>query len=145
MLRKGWLTPLMGLLVAGLSSSAVAEDFYQGKTVKLIVGASATGGYNLYARAVQRHMSKHIPGNPTIVVVNMPSGNGIAATNHVFNLADKDGTAFGLFNRYTIPLPILGNEQARYKPEEFNWLGTTASYSDNAYLFIIRAKLPQTD
>lgn len=145
MLRKSRLAPVVGLLVAGLSSPAVAEDFYQGKTIKLIVGASATGGYNLYARTVQRHMPKHIPGNPTIVVTNMPSGNGIAATNHVYNLADKDGTAFGLFNRYTIPLPILGNEQARYKPEEFNWLGTTASYSDNAYLFVIRAKLPQTD
>jgi tripartite-type tricarboxylate transporter receptor subunit TctC len=146
MLRKRWLAPAMAVLFAGLSSfPGAAEDFYQGKTVKLVVGASATGGYNLYARTVARFMPKHIPGNPAIVVVNMPSGNGIAATNHVYNLADKDGTAFGLFNRYTILLPILGNEQARYKPEDFNWLGTTASYSDNAYLFVIRAKLPQTD
>ena len=128
-----------------LASPSFAEDFYRGKTIKLVVGASATGGYNLYARAVARYMPKHIPGNPSIVVSNLPSGNGIAATNHVFNLADKDGTVFGLFNRYTILLPVLGTEQAKYKPEEFNWLGTTASYSDNAYLFVIRAKLPQTD
>jgi tripartite-type tricarboxylate transporter receptor subunit TctC len=146
MLRQILQTLVLAGVAACLSlSPSLGEDFYQGKTVKLVVGASATGGYNLYARAVARYMPKHIPGNPAIVVTNMPSGNGIAATNHVYNLADKDGTVFGLFNRYTILLPILGVEQAKYKPEEFNWLGTTASYSDNAYLFVIRAKLPQTD
>jgi tripartite-type tricarboxylate transporter receptor subunit TctC len=133
------------LLAFATVSSATAEDFYRGKTIKLVVGASPTGGYNLNARTLARHMPKHIPGNPSIVVVNMPAGNGIVATNHVFNLADKDGTAFGLFNRYTVLLPLFGNEQARYKSEEFNWLGTTASYTDNAYLFIIRANLPVTD
>jgi tripartite-type tricarboxylate transporter receptor subunit TctC len=144
-MRKS-MPPIMALAVLAaclLVSPSFAQDFYQGKTIKLIVGASAAGGYNLYARTVQRHMPKHIPGNPQIVVTNMPSGNGIAATNHVFNIAEKDGTAFGLFNRYTILLPILGNDQARYKVDEFNWLGTTASYQDNAYLFVIRDKLPQ--
>jgi tripartite-type tricarboxylate transporter receptor subunit TctC len=143
-------TTLYPLALAALAaclvpSSGVADDFYRGKTIKMVVGASASGGYNLYARSVARYMPKHIPGNPSIVINNMPSGNGIAATNHVYNLADKDGTVFGLFNRYTILLPVLGTEQAKYKPEEFNWLGTTASYSDNAYLFVIRAKLPQMD
>lgn len=128
-----------------LSPSFAQEDFYRGKSMKLIVGGSPTGGYNLNARTLARHMPKHIPGNPNIIVVNMPAGNGIAATNHLYNIADKDGTVFGLFNRYTVLLPILGTEQAKYKSEEFNWLGTTASYTDNAYLFVIRAKLPQTD
>src|SRR4051812_38472632 len=94
---------------------SVAEDFYRGKTIRLIVGASATGGYNLHARMVARHMPKHIPGNPNIVVVNMPAGTGIVATNYVYNVAEKDGTAFGLFNRYSVMLPILGTEQAKYK------------------------------
>jgi tripartite-type tricarboxylate transporter receptor subunit TctC len=141
----GRAVALAGFATCLSLSPGSAADFYSGKTIKLVVGASATGGYNLYARAVARYMPKHIPGNPAIVVTNMPSGNGIAATNHVYNLAEKDGTVFGLFNRYTILLPVLGTEQAKYKPEEFNWLGTTASYSDNAYLFVIRAKLPQTD
>ena len=128
------LTLSLAAVAAGLlvSPSSAHKDFYQGKSIKLIVGASPTGGYNLNART-GRHMPKHIPGNPSIVVMNMPSGNGIAATNHVFNIAEKDGTVFGLFNRYTILFPLLGAEQARYKVEEFNWLGTTASYSDNAY------------
>ena len=137
----------LGALAAGFlaSSAAAQEDFYKGKTVRMVVGASPTGGYNLNARTVARHMSKHIPGNPNIIVVNMPAGSGIAATNHVYNIADKDGTVFGLFNRYTILQSILGTEQAKYKSEQFNWLGTTASYSDNAYLFVIRDSLKVTD
>jgi tripartite-type tricarboxylate transporter receptor subunit TctC len=123
--------------------AASAQDFYKGKSIKLIVGAAAGGGYDSHSRLVSKHMSSHIPGNPNIVVMNMPAAGGIVATNHVYSIADKDGTAIGLFNRYSILAAILGNERARYKAEEFNWLGTPASYSDNAYLFVIRAALPQ--
>lgn len=119
-----------------------AQDFYKGKSVKLIVGAAAGGGYDSHSRLVSKHMGDHIPGNPNIVVMNMPAAGGIIATNHVYTIADKDGSAIGLFNRYSILAAILGNEQARFKVEEFNWLGTPASYSDNAYLFVIRAALP---
>src|SRR5688500_3711189 len=126
--RKSMLRNMLRMLsLAGvgscllLSPSLAQEDFYRGKSIKLVVGGSPTGGYNLNARTLARHMPKHIPGNPNIIVVNMPAGNGIAATNHLYNIADKDGTAFGLFNRYTVLLPVLGNEQARYKSEEFNW------------------------
>lgn len=146
MLQRGLHALALVSLIACLSGTPCpAQDFYRGKTIRLIVGASAVGGYNLHARTVARYMPRHIPGNPNIVVVNMPAGTGIAAINHVYNIADKDGTIFGLFNRYTVLLPILGAEQAKYKSEELNWLGTTDDYSDNAYLFIIRANLPQTD
>jgi tripartite-type tricarboxylate transporter receptor subunit TctC len=127
------------------AASGATDDYYRGKTIKLVVGASATGGYNLHARTLARLMPRHIPGEPTMIVVNMPAGSGIAATNHIYNIAEKDGTVFGLFNRYTILLPTLGIEQAKYKSEQFNWIGTTASYSDNAYLFVVRGSLPQRD
>lgn len=130
------------LSAAGLSGAS-AQDFYKGKSVKLIVGAAAGGGYDSHSRLVSRHMTRHIPGNPGIVVMNMPAAGGLVATNHVYAIADKDGSAIGLFNRYSVLAGILGNEQARFKVEEFNWLGTPASYSDNAYLFVIRAALPQ--
>ncbi len=136
---------LSAFMVCLLLSPGVAQDFYRGKTIKLLVGASPSGGYTLHGRTLSRFMSKHIPGNPTIVLVNMPSGRGIAATNHLYNVAEKDGTVFGLFNRYTVLLPILGAEQAKYKSEEFNWLGTTASYSDNAYLFVINGNSKVND
>ena len=127
--------------ISGIHESS-AQDFYKGKSVKLIVGAAAGGGYDSHSRLVSKHMGEHIPGNPNIVVMNMPAAGGIIATNHVYTIADKDGSSIGLFNRYSILAAILGNEQARFKVEEFNWLGTPASYSDNAYLFVIRAALP---
>jgi tripartite-type tricarboxylate transporter receptor subunit TctC len=119
-----------------------AEDFYQGKTIKMIIGASPQGGYADHSRVLSRHMPKHIPGSPTIVVQNMPAAGGMAATNHIFNVALKDGTEMGLFNRNTTLSGLIGIEQAKYKIQEFNWLGTTASYSDNAHLFIIKSSLP---
>lgn len=132
----------LSLCVVSGIHGASAQDFYKGKSVKLIVGAAAGGGYDTHSRMIAKHMTNHIPGGPNIVVMNMPAAGGIVATNHVYAIADKDGSAFGLFNRYSILAAILGNEQARFKVEEFNWLGTPASYRDNAYLFVIRAALP---
>lgn len=87
-------------------------------------------------------MPKYIAGNPTIVVLNMPGAGGLIAANHVANIAEKDGTVFGTFNRYSAVMPLLGSDQAKFKAEDFHWLGTTASYSDNSYLLVIRAALP---
>ena len=133
----------LALIGAAFIPDASAQDFYKGKSVKLIVGAAAGGGYDTHSRMIAKHMTKHIPGNPGIVVMNMPAAGGLVATNHVYALAEKDGSSIGLFNRYTILAGVLGNEQARFKVEEFHWLGTPASYSDNAYLFVIRSALPQ--
>lgn len=119
-----------------------AADFYHGRTIKLIVGASPSRGYSAHARIVAHYMGRHIPGNPAVVVQNMPAGSGIAAANYLYNAAAKDGSEFELFNRFTIQEAVLGSKQALYKPENFNWLGTTASYSDNAYVFIVRSAVP---
>jgi tripartite-type tricarboxylate transporter receptor subunit TctC len=132
-----------GLILVSAASAWAAEDFYKGKSVKMMIGGSVGGSYDSHARILAKHMTKHIPGNPTIVAMQMPAAAGLAATNHLNNIALKDGTEFGLVNRYNLVAPLLGNEQAKYKVEEFNWLGTTASYSDDAYVFIIRASLPQ--
>ena len=132
-----------GLMLAQASAVAQsAAEFFKGKTIKLFVGASVSGGYSAHGRMVARYMTKHLPGNPAIIVQNMPAGAGISATNHVFNIAEKDGTEWGLFNRYTLPAPLLGVTQAKYDPRKFNWIGTTAGYSDNAYVFIVRSALP---
>ena len=124
------------------TASASAQEFYAGKTIKIVVGSSTGGGYDSYARLLSRHMSKYIPGQPTMVVVNMPGADGIIAANHLYNLADKDGTVFGTFNRYVVLLSLLGSKQARFDPAKFGWIGTTASYNDNAYLLVIRSALP---
>lgn len=133
------------LTAAALTLTAApvsADDFYAGKTVRIVVGNATGGSYDAYARIMARNMGKHMPGTPTIIVVNMPGADGIISANHLFSVADKDGTVIGTFNRYIALMKLLGNEQAKFAPEQFNWLGTTASYSENSYLFVIRAALP---
>jgi hypothetical protein len=70
-------------------------DFYRGKTVRIIVGAAPGGGFDTYARAVARHIGRHIPGNPSVIVENMPGAGSLIAANHVYNVAPKDGTVIG--------------------------------------------------
>jgi tripartite-type tricarboxylate transporter receptor subunit TctC len=137
---SGWLTAL--LLATTLTGTADAQDFYKDKTVKIIVSSTSGGGYDQYARMIARHMPKYLPGNPTMVVLNMPGASGVIAANHLFNVAEKDGTVIGTLDRFSALKPILGVEQARYKTEEFNWLGTTTNYADNSYLVYVRSALP---
>src|SRR5262249_1860973 len=131
------------LVAAGNSSRA--QDFYRGKTIKLVAGSQVGASYDSYARIVARHMPRHIPGQPIIVVQNVPGAEGLMAANNLYNLAERDGTTIGVLNRATVLASIVGNEQARFKSERFNWLGTAASFQDNAYLFVIRAALPYSD
>lgn len=119
-----------------------AQDFYKGKQIRLIVGSAPGGGYDGVARLLQRFMPQYIPGNPTILVVNMPGAGGLVGANHFANLAEKDGTVLSVMNRYAAIMPMLGSDQAKFKTEDLQWIGTTASYSDNAYLLVIRAALP---
>lgn len=141
-LRSGLVLGFLSIFALAASTAAKAQDFYKGKTVKIVVGSSAGGGYDAYARLLARHMPKYIPGEPTMVVVNMPGADGIIAANHLDNLAERDGTVFGTFNRYVVLLKLLGSQQAKFDPEKLSWIGTTASYSDNAYLLVIRSALP---
>lgn len=120
-----------GAVIAGVTMTGApapgdsVEDFYRGKTIELIVGYSAGGGYDRYARTLARHMGKHIPGNPVIVVKNMPGAGSLVAANHLFVAAPKDGAVFGTFNR-TIPTePLLAsNEGIDFKATKFNWIGS---------------------
>lgn len=130
---------LCGAVIAG---SAAAEDFYQGKSIKIIVSSAAGGSYDANARVLASHWVRHIPGNPKIIVQFMPGANGLVATNHVYNIAAKDGLTVGLFNRNIVPAEILGNSEARFKADKFNWLGTTASFAEDSYLLFIRSTLP---
>jgi tripartite-type tricarboxylate transporter receptor subunit TctC len=130
-------------LVAMLAApSLCAQEPFAGKTLKLIVGSAVGASYDSYARIVARHMSGRIPGRPRIVVQNLPGAEGLLAANNLYNLAERDGATFGVINRATVLASIIGNEQARYKSELFNWLGTTASFEDNAYLLVVRSALP---
>jgi tripartite-type tricarboxylate transporter receptor subunit TctC len=78
--------------------SAASEEFYRGKVIRIIVGFSAGGGFDTYARAVSRYLGKYIPGNPTIVVENMTGAGSLIAANHVYKVAKPDGLTVGAFN-----------------------------------------------
>src|SRR5665213_763171 len=147
MLKTGRVMTRTGFFFAaaflfGMPHAACADDFYKGKTIKLVSGTSAGSGTDAYGRILQQYLGKHIAGNPSVVVENMPAGGGLAAINHMYNIASKDGTEIGLFNRSALFSPLLGDANAKFTPELFNWIGTPASFGDDAYVFMISTALP---
>ena len=107
-----------------LSGPAFAADFYAGKQVIVVAGTEAGGGYDFYARILARHLPKHIPGNPTSIVQNMPGAGGIRGANFLYNVAAKDGLTIGLIHNGLPFAQLYGNTQAQYDPEKFVWLGS---------------------
>jgi tripartite-type tricarboxylate transporter receptor subunit TctC len=112
-------------------------DFYRGKTITLTVGYSAGGGYDTYARILAHHMGRHIPGQPTIVVQNAPGAGSMRAANMIYNVAPKDGTAFGMFGRGIALEPLIGTSPAQFEATKFLWLG---SGTEEAAVVVIRAE-----
>jgi tripartite-type tricarboxylate transporter receptor subunit TctC len=112
-------------------------DFYRGKTITLTVGYSVGGGYDTYARILAHHMGRHIPGQPTIVVQNAPGAGSMRAANMIYNVAPKDGTAFGMFGRGIALEPLIGTSPAQFEATKFLWLG---SGTEEAAVVVIRAE-----
>jgi tripartite-type tricarboxylate transporter receptor subunit TctC len=125
------LSNMRALLLAagfcGIASSGAAQslaEFYKDKTMAMVIGIPPGGGYDLAARLLARHMTRHIPGRPTIVPQNMPGGGELNAANYVAAVAPKDGTAIAAVVR-TVPfLPLYGNTAAKFDPLKLNWLGS---------------------
>jgi tripartite-type tricarboxylate transporter receptor subunit TctC len=112
--------------VSLFSYSASADevaDFYRGKSVTLVVGHEVGTGFDIYARTLQRHLGRHIPGNPTIIVQNMVGASGLNAANWLYNVAPKDGTVMATFV-HSVPFePLMGNSAARFEAAKFTWIG----------------------
>ena len=111
------------LAVAFTCAPVKADDFYKGKSISLIVGSSTAGGYDTYGRLLARHMGRHIAGNPNFVVQNMPGAGGLRAANHLYNVAAKDGTVFGIFDQAVFLDQLLGAGTLRGDVRKFNWIG----------------------
>jgi tripartite-type tricarboxylate transporter receptor subunit TctC len=97
-------------------------DFYQGKTLKLVIGYSAGGGYDLYARMLAKYLGGHIPGNPTILPTNMEGAGSLRAANYLYSAAPKDGTVIGTFSRSFAIAPLVST--APFDARKFTWLGS---------------------
>jgi tripartite-type tricarboxylate transporter receptor subunit TctC len=113
-------------LLLGLQGAAAqsVEEFYKGRQINLLIGGGAGGGYDVYYRALGRHLGKHIPGRPSIIPRNQPAASGLAAAATLYTTADKDGATIAAFPN-NIPMdPLFGNPAARYDALKLNWLGS---------------------
>ena len=127
---------LVFLLALGVLPSRLfaAEDFYKGKTIRVIVGGSAGGGFDIYTRAVARHMGKHIPGNPTLIVENMTGAGTFIAAKYVHSSAKPDGLSIGMFNGGLILGRVLGMKGIDIDMRELEFLGVPVQDSTGCAL-----------
>jgi tripartite-type tricarboxylate transporter receptor subunit TctC len=114
-------------LVAGAAHAQSVEDFYHGRTVTVLVGFSPGGAYDGSARLLAQHMGKYIPGRPSFVVQNMPGAGTLNLVNHLYNVAPKDGTVFGIFARGMAMEPLIGNSDTRFDATKLTWIGSTTN------------------
>ncbi len=120
---------LAALAMPGEAAAQDAASFYAGKSIELIIGYPPAGSNDIYGRIVARHLGKHIPGAPSIIVRNMPGAGSMVAANHMYNRAPKDGTAVGVVSLGVPLMARIGNPQARYAPAKFSWIGRIHSAS----------------
>jgi tripartite-type tricarboxylate transporter receptor subunit TctC len=123
-LDRGVAVAIILLCAVSAARAQGPADFYKGKSIDLYIGYSGGGGYDIYARALARHMGRLIPGNPTIVPKNMPGAGSLVLANWLYNVAPKDGTAFGMIGRGTGFDPLLGSTKAQFDADKFNWIGS---------------------
>ena len=112
----------------------VAADFYRGKTVTILVGHSAGGGFDTYARLIARHISKHIPGNPNIIVTNMPGAGTMISVNHMYNYGTKDGTLISSFDGGIVSQQLFGAKSVQFDLTKLFYLGAPDSFK---YIMVV--------
>jgi tripartite-type tricarboxylate transporter receptor subunit TctC len=116
----------LALAMMWLPASAQTDpvaDFYRGKTVTMVVGFDAGGGYDTAARILIRQLPRHIPGNPNVIVQNMSGAGSMVALNYIYNAAPKDGTAMGMFSATIVLEPMLGNKKAQFDGTKLGYVG----------------------
>jgi tripartite-type tricarboxylate transporter receptor subunit TctC len=149
-MRIGYALMLTAILTVGFNGAGLAAqsgspsfdekavaNFYRGKTVRIIVGFSAGGGYDQYSRLIGRHLSKFVPGNPTIVVENMAGAGSIIAANHVFNAVPKDGSVIGNISGPIILEQLFGNPAVQFDLAKYRYLAVPVS---ETYVIVVTRK-----
>ena len=141
-MRRPWIIALaVAFALWGLVplASEAQAPFYEGKTTTIVVGYKPGGGYDRIARLLAKHLPKHIPGRPTIIVQNMPGANSMIAANHIYNVAKPDGLTIGTFNRNLPLAQLIKVEGVKFDMTKFAWVGSAASEST---ILAIRSDLP---
>jgi tripartite-type tricarboxylate transporter receptor subunit TctC len=131
---------VLGVVLTG--GPAAAQDFYRGKTLTILVGFTPGGGFDVNARLLARHMGRHIPGNPSIVVQNMPGAAGLNSVQYIDTAAPKDGTVIDIFNFGNIGDSKLMPEKVKVDFRKFNWVGSISQ--DLTVCYVWHAFGPKT-
>ena len=118
---------VLALMAATPAASESAEAFYKDRQLSLIVSFNAGGGADAYARLVGRHLGRHLPGEPKVLVKNMPGAGGLLAANHLYNVAPRDGSVLGMFPGNIASLPLLKPAQVKFDVSLFKWIGSPAT------------------
>lgn len=143
-LQQVWASCLLaavsaGVVVAPASAQDDVADFYRGKQVAIIVGSTAGGGYDTYARLISRHLSDHLPGSPEIVVQNMPGAGSAKAAGYVYSVAPKDGTVMAAVFPGVVLDPLIGDVKVQYDPSKLGYVGNANS---DVYICFLRSDAP---
>ncbi len=142
-MRRGSIFGLMALLLLAMAHPAHAQDavaqFYKGKQVKLYIASTPGGGYDSYGRLVAQHIGKYIPGNPTVVPVNMPGAGGNRLAAYLYSVAPKDGSEFGIIFPGAVLNPLIGTQKVQDDPSKLIYLG---SANVETFLCMLRSDAP---
>jgi tripartite-type tricarboxylate transporter receptor subunit TctC len=131
LLAKFW-TAAVGCVIAAQAGSADAKNFYDGKQIEFVISEGVGGGFDTIGRLIARYMGQHLPGNPTLVVRNMPGAGGIVGANYLYNIAPQDGSSIGLVEESVYEAQLLKTAELHLDITKFNWLGRIMS--NNAIL-----------
>ena len=131
---------LFGFALLSTIAHADSDEFFQGKTVRLVVGTSAGGAMDEWARFIAPHLSRNIPGSPDIVVQNMPGGGTVIAANYIYNIAKPDGLTLGLVNPAIYVDQLLGAKEVKFDWPKLSWIGSPERIDQ---VLFIRADFPQ--
>ena len=121
---------LLAVLAALAASPARAQSPYEAKIVTIVTSTGVGGVYDLTARVLARHMGRYIPGNPSLIVQNMPGGGNVLATNYIYNIAPKDGLTIASIHNAMPLYQVLDGRGVRFDAGKFNWLGSTGSENE---------------
>jgi tripartite-type tricarboxylate transporter receptor subunit TctC len=121
---RRWVVLIVGVgLVVNAGTASAQEPFYKGKTIRIVVGFTAGGGFDAYSRTIARHMSNHIPGNPTIIVENMPGAGSLISANYLYKIAKPDGLTIGHFIGGLLLSQVLGQKGIEFDARKFEYIG----------------------
>jgi tripartite-type tricarboxylate transporter receptor subunit TctC len=125
---------ILATVICGAGAGAQGQPDFKGKTVKIVIGTSTGGGVDLWSRLIAQHLGKHLPGEPAVIVQNMPGGGSVVAANYIYNVAKPDGLTFGALQAGVYFDQILGRDAIKFDWSKFTWIGSPERLEAQLYM-----------